>query len=1164
VKEGVRATWVDLLRRLAPLLPADRFDRLRGFSSPAALSVEGKRDFADSLRRAIATLDSLHHTLTTFLPRCLLDMAPVPGQPHGVLLEGSFIFADVTGFTALTGELSRQGTAGLEEMNRVMRALFAALLEPLLASGGDLLIFAGDAVLACFPARPDGQDARWATRTALRLVEAIAPFASLQTPYGMFSLTMSVGVERGRAFAAVVGARQRMEFLVSGGPVQGAMQAEGLAAPGQVVAGAGVQAFLRPQEFALQGNVVTGLCGRELDDYEAVPPSRRRGRSAAVFSRQISDLLGHLDEALEQVETIVPFIPPDLFTQIARAEDIRQHPPVAVQFINVVGIEELALGSAGVEQATAVLQRYFVQAQEIVAEREGIVSQVDPYARGFTLLNPFGAPTHHEGVPRLGASAALELARALEWVNQEFALDPPLVQRTGMTYGRIFTGEIGYRHRREYVVAGPTVNLAARMMSKAEPGQIVLDQAAWEAVQEDFTAEPLPPIPFKGIPGPTPRFALQGLRKERRSQVADYPLVGRRRERVVLEGLLEEAASGRGGALAIVGEAGFGKNCLADTLSVQAQRRGMAVLTARCRSFSQAVPYRPWADLVGDWFGLDEEMPAEARHQRLRERLAEFDLLPSLPAFVDLLGLLPVHPPSRVGQPAARQGANLFAVLQQQAAREGVKGLDLARLVAARTGQTAPALAESAGSLWEALRERASIPNALHLLLECQALRQPALLVIEDLQWMDPDSRAVLESIAVAAQEWPFLLLVTARPGTPWEGDRLVLPPLSSADSLALAALALRATRLETDLADWLLARVQGNPLFVLSYCRALRDAGAVVVDAGSSTARWSGPPPALPPSLQELLLAQVERVGQETREALRRAAVIGVTFPVWLLAHLCRDVLSPNQLSGALEQAARHSLIAPPPFAQAHTFGSESLHDAIYGALAHATRRQWHEQAGDLLAQDEAARYGRLEQIAYHYGRGDNPHKAARFARLAGDKARARQAEEAALAFYAQALAVADGDEVAAEQQAARESIGDLHALRGEGQEARTAYRAALLGALPEDSRRLEAKLALLTPLTDEASPAMLDEVGQALPSSDPLKPWLRAAQVWLYAGHGERAAALALGRDLLRAAGDSVATVLREAVESLDGDKPLPPYTYLFAVYARSCLRLTSGGGS
>jgi len=1061
-------TWIELLPRLAPLLPADLFERLRISPYPADLSDKTKRAFADDLQQAIYTLGSLHHTLTNFLPRYLLDLAPTPGQPHGELLEGSFIFADVTGFTALTGKLSRQGTEGLEEMNRLMRTLFSALLDPLLDSGGDLLMFAGDAVLAYFPAQPDqpeNQAARWATRTALRMVEAIADFAHIQTPYGDFSLTMSVGVERGQAFAAAVGTRKRMELIVSGGPVQGAMQAEGEAKPGQVFVGPDVHPFLNPEDFIMQGGVVQGIRGGELDDYEAVPPARRRSRMSAILSRRIPDLLEHLQRTLEQVEKLVPFIPPDLFIQLAQGEDIRQHPPVAIQFFNIVGLEDIAFGLAGPEQATAVLQRYFVQAQEIVTDRAGIISKFDSCAQGCLLLNPFGAPTHHEGVPRLAASAALELARALERVNQEFALDPPLLQRTGLTYDRIFTGEIGYRQRREYVVAGPAVNLAARLMSKADPGQIVLDTATWEAVQADFLADPLPPTLLKGFSEPVLCFALQGIRRSKGLHLADYPLAGRREELALLQDRLDTAIAGQGGTLAIIGEAGLGKSHLAAALANYASQQGITILSGRCRPSARTTPYLPWADLVEQWFELYEDMSSEERRQRLKKHLAQFDLTSSLPAFADLLGHPPLgHGPARTTQPqktpqaladTAKPKRSIFAVAQQQ---ERAPTSDQGwAMLAQRAAQAEIAQEDERTSFWETLRERASIPQALLMALERQVSQQSTLLIIEDIQWIDDESQKMLEAVSAVATEQPLFLLLTARPETDLTvsrrghrhygtGERLSLPPLSDTGSRKLAAFALQATQLEPDLADWLLAQVGGSPLFILSYCQALRDADAVVVDPASGEARWSGPPPSLPLSLQQTLLAQVNRLAQATQKAIRRGAVIGTTFPTWLLTCVCQETLPPDQLDEVLEQVARRGLITPPSLAQTHAFSSHSLHEAVYATLSHAQRRAWHEQVGDHLAQtDEATRYERLEQIAYHYSRSDNPTKAARFTRLAGDKARARQANGAALAFYAQTLAVADGDAVAAEQRLAHEGIGDIYAPRGEGEAAHAAYQAAL-----------------------------------------------------------------------------------------------------------------------
>jgi hypothetical protein len=419
-----------------------------------------------------------------------------------------------------------------------------------------------------------------------------------------------------------------------------------------------------------------------------------------------------------------------------------------------------------------------------------------------------------------------------------------------------------------------------------------------------------------------------------------------------------------------------------------------------------------------------------------------------------------------------------------------------------------------------------------------------------------------MDALTSAVPTWPLLLLVTARPDTVWEGEALPIPPLSAAEGEELAAYALRATQVEPDLAAWLTSRAEGHPLFILSYCRALRDANAVVVDAATNQARWSGPPPLLPLSLQELLLAQVDQLGTEARDVLQRAAVVGVAFPGWLLSHLCRTMpLADDRIGAVLERAARRSVVAPPPPALIHTFNSQSLQEAVYAALSHALRQTWHEQIGDCLVDaDESTRYERLEQIAYHYNHSGVARKAAHFTRLAGDKARARQADEAALTFYAQTLTVPGKEEVAPEKRRAYEGVGDVYVLQGDYPPAYAAYQAALRGARADDEQRLGAKLALLAPMVDLADTQTAENARQSLPTSDILRPWLGAALVWQYASHNA-AQAEALCQELLPTAGEPVKTLLEEAVEHLKKRRPFSPYADFIALFARSCLRLAPG---
>ena len=450
-------------------------------------------------------------------------------------------------------------------MNQIMNRLFTEILDPLIASGGDLLIFAGDAALVYFPKQEGDEDAQQAIRAALRMERAIVPFASFETEYGHCSLTMSAGVERGVAYAGVVGTQERMELLVSGPGIDGAMQAEVQADPGRVALGEKVRAMIN-DEFTLEGVQVVDDFGEALGDYEISLPTRKRG-SSVIMGMEISEILQTVESSLERVEKLAPFLPEDMLAHLVNTDRrhrtlVSEFRPVAVQFIHIVGLEALAT-IHGPEFATQLFQRYFVRAEEIVTQHEGVISQIDAYGGGFFLLNTYGTPKAHEGTTRYAVSAALQLAKLLDQINREFEPEKPLQQRGGITYGLVFNGEIGAKYRRESVVAGPAVNRAARLMSKAEFGQVILDSQIWQDVRTAFVGEQLRSVQLKGIEGDVVIVNVHEIRRGTRLQPLERPLLGR----VTEQGQLTEALDAlvcekRGSTWTIHGETGIGKTSL--------------------------------------------------------------------------------------------------------------------------------------------------------------------------------------------------------------------------------------------------------------------------------------------------------------------------------------------------------------------------------------------------------------------------------------------------------------------------------------------------------------------------------------------------------------------------------------------------------------------------
>ncbi len=1068
-----------LLSDLQLFLPVDLAARL---ASPTS------RD----LTEAIQALDSLEHNLTTYLPRPLVQANPVPGQAKGEMLEGTVLFADVTGFTPLTERLRELGDEGAEKLNRMINELFAALLDPLTHSRGELLIFAGDAVQAYFPALPEAEDAAWATRAGLRMVRAIAPFDSGPTP-----LSMSVGLARGRFFAAQVGNPTRMEYVVTGGPIQQAMIAEGIAEPRQVSLAPGMNDLLADQFRLLpadQGHkIVVDDLGEELGDYELRAPTRRR-RSRIVLEWEPGALTELLAETLDEVKGLIPFFPPDVLDRIIAYQQERrfpgEHRPVTVLFVNLRGFEALIerVGPEHISWLVNWTHRYFVRANELIAGYGGLISHIDPYVRGFTLLCPFGAPLAQEETSHRAVAAALHLnlrlneinaqlkeelgAMGVRLPNQPDAADSvgPLTHHIGITYGPIFTGQVGWQERREFVVVGDDVNLSARLMSKSQANQILISGWVYERVRQAFDCRPLEPMVLKGKSKPVSVYAV-----ERRTppsewlvQAAVGTLVGREKEIQILEDALDAALSGRGRVVTLVGDTGIGKTRLIAEIARRARNWGLTLLAGRCLSYTQIVPYTPWVEMLWRWFGLNKVV-GEDKRQEQRSRvcrvLEELGLRQEIESVTELLGLSLL---------LCELDATFF-----------------------------PEPAEST----QAPRPQVALVNLVKRL----AASQPALLIIDDLHWADQGSLQALIALArqVLSADEPLLLLVAARPDPiesvwseaigadlagPARCRRLPLAGLSKAEVGKLTARLFRATDAAPELVDWLYERSGGNPLFTTQLVYALAGVEGLQVDPVTRQVRLSQDTPPLPASIREILLSRVDQLPETTRTVLKQAAVIGDGFSFEVLLNLSQ--LDEGQLRQHLDRLVAGNFVVPgDTFAFVHAL----LREAVYASLPYARRRLWHRKIADSMASVPAEAMGeQLDTVAFHYRHSDRPSQGMPYYQLAGDRALARRDWDRARSYY-QAIVEAAEDEpgLARQRHVASQAVGDMYVLSGQPAQALAAYEAAQNG--PSDWRQLEARLAILLARErpDEAKGRLL-QTWQRL-EEDAWRPWVAGALAWL-----------------------------------------------------------------
>ncbi|HEX5881229.1 MAG TPA: AAA family ATPase [Actinomycetota bacterium] len=505
--------------------------------------------------------------LASFLPgrlvRRLVEAPEEAGLPHADRMVAALLLADISGFTAITERLAERGPGGAEELRGLLDGVFQPLLELVAGTGGDVLKFAGDALLACWPAPAGDLGERGlagATATAAGCAEAMQAALGRFAEAQRLPLALRIGVGAGEVVVLDVGGvRDRRELLVAGTAVPQTTGAAAQARPGQVVL----------SREALE--LVERAAGQAPPPAPLVVPAAGAALVAPYLPRAMlaSMVAGHEEWLAE----------------------LRQ---LTVLFANLPDLDH----RAGLDEAQEVM----LALQGALYRYEGSINKLSIDEKGTSLVAALGLPPlTHEDDPARGVQAALAIREALARLGRRAAV--------GVTTGQAFCGTVGSRWRREYTMLGAPVNLAARLMQEAGDG-VLCDAATAEAARAALAFEALPPVRVKGRAGTVPVYRPgrpQGGRRGRGpAPVARVPLVGREAERERLAGALGRltAAAGDGRparvqVLVVEGEAGAGKSRLVAELVDQATAAGVPVLAGAGDAVERNTPWHPWRELFG-------------------------------------------------------------------------------------------------------------------------------------------------------------------------------------------------------------------------------------------------------------------------------------------------------------------------------------------------------------------------------------------------------------------------------------------------------------------------------------------------------------------------------------------------------------------------------------
>ncbi|NNJ12887.1 AAA family ATPase [Chloroflexales bacterium ZM16-3] len=899
--------------------------------------------------------------LASYVPALILRrMAADMGTTMSPSVErfpAAALFADLSGFTALTEQLSLHNPAGTEELTQILDLYFGHLVRVVAAHGGDVVKFAGDGLLALWYG-DEGlpQLAQRAMQCGLSVQMMMSPevWGSFDGTRAPAPLKMRVGVGAGDVTTMHIGGIfGRWELLVTGEPVEQTSMAEAQARPGDVVIAA--EAWPLVAECCVGEPLPSGAVRLgSLTDYLPM-----RGLETPLLRADMADVLrSYLPKAiLARMDA----------GQTAWLAEQRQ---VTVLFVNLPGLR----ADTPLRQAQKLMRTI----QSMLYRFEGSISRLGTDSKGPTLVAALGLPPlSHENDPERGVRAALAIQSALADMGFACAI--------GVTTGDALCGAVGCAARREYTMMGLIVNRSARLMQAAAAqaahdggAALLCDAATAHATHHALRFERLPPLALKGVSELVPVYRPLSDEAAQQRQGPDAhtgALIGRARELAMIETMVGDLSQhGHGGTMLIEGDEGIGKTRLIEALHAAARGAGLPVF-AGAGSPVDAAPYGAWRSIFGALIPTDGHAErAGWAAETLGEELAPLAPLLRAVLYIDL------------------EDTSITAQMDGQVRADNTRDL-LVRLLAQATRSS------------------------------------PLVITIEDSQWLDASSWALL--LAAAERVDRLLLAIAARPmpDTPPEYQRLAyLPDTRRVQLSGLEPEQVRdllAQRLEVDSVPrevWQLiaSRSRGNPFFSEELLHTLRDSGLILVSGREShVVAGAGDPlhvlnsVRLPSTVQGLITSRIDRLSPAQQLTLKVASVIGQGFTLSTLSAIHPVERDPGRLVDQLFTLQQAGLVLIESFDPelAYTFKHAVAAEVAYNLMSFRQRRQLHRSLAERYeAGGEGVTAANAAQLAYHWRQANDLPRAMGYLAMAGEQALRAGAYSEAGGFLREAIQIAEG----------------------------------------------------------------------------------------------------------------------------------------------------------
>jgi predicted ATPase/class 3 adenylate cyclase len=639
---------------------------------------------------------------------------------------------------------------------------------------------------------------------------------------------------------------------------------------------------------------------------------------------------------------------------------------VTVIFADVANYTSMA-EKVDPEEVHQIMDGCFKILMDEIHKYEGTINQFT----GDGVMALFGAPLAHEDHAQRACHASLSIQNAMVEYGEKIKKDRGVdfKMRIGINSGPVIVGSIGDDLRMDYTAVGDTTNLASRMESMAGAGTIFVSGGTYRLVRDFFEFESLGKVEVKGKKEPQEAFELIKTGEVETRIGASMArgltrFVGRKDSMDALMVAYENAESGKGQVMGVVGEAGVGKSRLILELRNMLPKGEYRYLEGQCLHFGASMSYLPILDILRSFLEIKEGDPEHLIKEKMEDRVTQLDenLKASLPPLQDLLSL--------------------------KVEDEAYLRLDPK---------------QKRGKVFEAVRN----------LLIRESQNNPLVLAVEDLHWIDKTSEELLSYLVEGLANKRILLILLYRPeyihqwGSKSYYNRIGLHQLTTNSSADLVQAILEGGEVVPELRELILGRAAGNPLFIEEFIQSLLENGFIKRENNHYALSRKASDIQVPDTIHGIIAARLDRLEDNLKRTMQVASVVGRDFAYRIVQSITgmKEELKNYFLSlQALDFIHEKNLFPELEYIFKHALTQE----VAYNSVLSKRRGGLHKAIG--LAMEELYQESlpeRYEELAHHFTKGEAWEKAFDYLLKSGDKARQAFAHYEATEFYTQAIQV-------------------------------------------------------------------------------------------------------------------------------------------------------------